>query len=65
MGYGDTMIKIRQTSQFSNWFRTLRDHNVRARINIRIRRLPLGNPGDDKSSQDEDIAKAKVLAREL
>lgn len=96
------MIEIRQTPQYAKWFRSLRDHNARARINIRIRRLSLGNPGDvkpvgegiselridyargyrvyflekgkeyillllggEKSSQDEDIAKAKALAREL
>ncbi len=102
MDYGDTMIEIRQTAQYSKWFSSLRDHTARARINIRIRRLSLGNPGDvksagervselridyaqgyrvyfhakhteyvllliggDKSSQDDDIAKAKSLAREL
>jgi len=96
------MIEIRQTPQYSKWFKSLRDRNARARIDIRIRRLSLGNPGDvkpvgegisemridyargyriyflergneyillllggDKSSQDEDIAKAKALAREL
>ena len=96
------MIEIRQTPQYAKWFKSLRDYNARARINIRVRRLSLGNPGDvkpvgesiaelkidyargyrvyyleqgseyillllggDKSSQDEDIAKAKVLAREL
>jgi len=102
MDYGDTMIEIRQTAQYSKWFNSLRDHTARARINVRIRRLSLGNPGDvksvgegvselridyaqgyrvyfhakhneyvllliggDKSSQDDDIAKAKSLAREI
>jgi putative addiction module killer protein len=96
------MIEIRQTPQYSKWFKSLRDHNARARIDIRIRRPSLGNPGDvrpvgegiselridyargyriyflergnqyvllllggDKSSQDQDIVKAKALAREL
>lgn len=40
------MIEIRQTEVYSRWFRTLRDRQARARINIRIRRLSLGNPGD-------------------
>ena len=42
------MIEVRQTEVFSNWFRKLRDHNARARIQIRIRRLSLGNFGDVK-----------------
>ncbi|MDM7921929.1 MAG: type II toxin-antitoxin system RelE/ParE family toxin [Pyrinomonadaceae bacterium] len=40
------MIEIRQTEQYAKWFRSLKDHNARMRINIRIRRLSLGNPGD-------------------
>jgi putative addiction module killer protein len=42
------MVEIRQTEVFSNWLRKLRDHNARARIQIRIRRLSLGNFGDVK-----------------
>lgn len=43
------MIEIRQTEVYSEWFRKLRDRQARARINIRIRRFSLGNPGDVKS----------------
>jgi putative addiction module killer protein len=43
------MVEIRQTSTYEDWFSRLRDHQARARINIRIRRLSLGNPGDVKS----------------
>lgn len=43
------MIEIRQTEAYSGWFRKLRDRQARARINVRIRRLSLGNPGDVKS----------------
>ena len=32
-------------TQFS-WFASLRDRQARARIDVRIRRLSLGNPGD-------------------
>lgn len=39
-------IEIRQTEVFSRWFDGLRDRNARARIDARIRRLSLGNPGD-------------------
>jgi putative addiction module killer protein len=42
------MIKIRQTEVYSRWFRRLRDRQARARINVRIRRLSLGNPADVK-----------------
>lgn len=42
------MIEIRQTETYANWFDSLRDRKARARIDIRIRRLSLGNPGDVK-----------------
>jgi putative addiction module killer protein len=95
------VIEVRQTQVFSNWLRKLSDHNARARIQIRIRRLSLGNFGDvkpvgegvselridyglgyrvylqqqgsllvlllaggSKKTQQEDIAKAKNLAKE-
>ena len=96
------MIEIRETETYAQWFERLRDRQAKARINIRIRRLSLGNPGEvkavgegvselklthgpgyriyfiqrgqefvvllaggDKSGQDQDIALAKKLAREL
>jgi putative addiction module killer protein len=42
------MIEVRQTETFSQWFDSLRDRQARARINVRIRRLSLGNFGDAK-----------------
>jgi putative addiction module killer protein len=42
------VIEVRQTEAFSDWLRKLRDENARARIQIRIRRLSLGNFGDIK-----------------
>jgi putative addiction module killer protein len=42
------MILIRQTEIYMKWFKGLKDHQARARIDIRIRRLSLGNPGDVK-----------------
>jgi putative addiction module killer protein len=96
------MIEIRETASYAAWFSALRDRVAKARIDIRIRRLSLGNPGDvrqlgdglsevrihcgpgyriyfvrqeeaviillaggDKSSQDQDIKRAKNLARNL
>ncbi len=43
------MIEIRQTEIYHTWFANLRDVQARARIDVRIRRLSLGNPGDVKS----------------
>ena len=39
------MIEIRETEQYAAWFGGLRDRTTRARIDVRIRRLSLGNPG--------------------
>ena len=43
------MPEIRQTEQYAQWFDSLRDRQAKARINIRIRRLSLGNPGDARA----------------
>ena len=96
------MHEVRQTDTYADWFAGLRDRVARTRIDIRIRRLSLGNAGDaksvgegvfelrvnygpgyrvyfvkkgdlyvvllaggDKSSQANDISKAKMLARYL
>lgn len=40
------MTEIRETEVFSAWLRALRDHQAKARIAARIRRLAFGNPGD-------------------
>ena len=40
------MIEIRETTAYAAWFAALRDRTARARIDIRIRRLSLGNFGD-------------------
>lgn len=40
------MIEVRETDVYYAWFRKLRDRHARARIDIRIRRLSMGNPGD-------------------
>ena len=96
------MLEVRQTDTYADWFAGLRDRIAKTRIDIRIRRLSLGNAGDvkpvgegvselrvdygpgyrvyfvkrgnlyvvllaggDKSSQANDIIKAKALARDL
>jgi putative addiction module killer protein len=42
------MVEIRQTETYIQWFGALRDRQARNRIDIRIRRLSMGNPGDVK-----------------
>ena len=68
------MLEIRETPAYAAWFSALRDRTAKARIDIRIRRLSLGNSGDtyvillaggDKSSQAQDIRLAKYLAQNL
>lgn len=45
-------IEIRKTAQYSKWFAGLNDRTTRARIDIRIRKLQLENPGDIKPARD-------------
>lgn len=40
------MLEVRETAAYANWFGGLRDRAAKARIDIRVRRLSLGNPGD-------------------
>ena len=46
VAYNRVMVEIRQTEVYARWFRRLRDRQARVRIDSRIRRLSLGNPGD-------------------
>jgi putative addiction module killer protein len=39
-------MEILETETFRKWFSTLRDVHARRRIDIRIKRLSIGNPGD-------------------
>lgn len=40
------MLEIRKTETFIRWLDGLRDIRARARLQARIERLALGNPGD-------------------
>jgi putative addiction module killer protein len=42
------MVEIVKSETFDAWLSGLRDRNARARVEVRIRRLGLGNPGDVK-----------------
>ena len=39
---------MRETDTFKTWFADLRDSRAQYRIDIRIKRLAMGNPGDVK-----------------
>jgi putative addiction module killer protein len=41
-------MEIKQTEHYAKWFRSLKDRRAKLRIDVRIRRLSLGNPGDVK-----------------
>lgn len=42
------MVEVVQSATFAKWLSKLNDRNARARIQVRIDRLTLGNPGDVK-----------------
>ncbi|MCT7327517.1 type II toxin-antitoxin system RelE/ParE family toxin [Ralstonia mojiangensis] len=46
------MLTIRTTTAFDTWFSKLRDKTAQRRIQVRIDRLQLGNPGDVKLVRD-------------
>ncbi|HSV02439.1 MAG TPA: type II toxin-antitoxin system RelE/ParE family toxin [Phenylobacterium sp.] len=95
------MIEVTETDDYRDWMFALRDRRAAARIEVRISRLRMGNPGDvgpvgggvsemrihygpgyrvyyaergsevvlplcggDKSTQRDDIDRAKALAKE-
>jgi putative addiction module killer protein len=42
------IVELRRTAVFAAWLRGLRDRSPKARIEVRLDRLALGNPGDVK-----------------
>ena len=46
------MYEILKSSTFDTWLRGLRDRDAKARIEVRIRCLSLGNPGQFRSLKD-------------
>jgi putative addiction module killer protein len=53
------MIEVRQTAVYSAWFAGLRDRQVKTRIDIRIRRLSLGN-ADDVKPVGEGVSELRI-----
>ncbi|MDR1700190.1 MAG: type II toxin-antitoxin system RelE/ParE family toxin [Lachnoclostridium sp.] len=46
------MKEIRETEEFKAWFAALRDNNAKTRIDVRIKRLSMGNSGDSRFLDD-------------
>ena len=46
VNYNSHMVEVVRTGTFDRWLRKLKDKRAAARIEVRIRRLQLGNPGD-------------------
>ena len=53
------MKEIRETEIFREWFASLRDIRAVTRIDVRIKRLAMGNPGDVKPA-GEGISEMRI-----
>lgn len=53
------MFEVRQTAVYAEWFARLRDARAQTRIDIRVRRLSLGNAGDVKPV-GEDVSELRI-----
>jgi putative addiction module killer protein len=51
--------EIRRSSVYNNWFMSLRDIRAKTRIDFRIQRLIMGNPGDVKPA-GEGISEMRI-----
>ena len=49
---------IRETDAYKEWFAGLRDKRAKIRIDMRVRRLAMGNPGDHRFLGD--ISEIKI-----
>ena len=48
MEYNESTIEVELSANFARWLEELRDVEARERINIRLRRVSLGNFGDSR-----------------
>ena len=53
------MLEVVESSTYKAWFAGIREVQTRARIDARIRRLALGNPGQHRVLKD-GIAELKI-----
>lgn len=52
LGYTVIMITVRETGQFKEWIRALKDRKTKQVINAHVRRISTGNFGDNKPIGD-------------
>ncbi|GAB1388799.1 MAG: addiction module protein [Rubrivivax sp.] len=45
----EDVYELLKSSTFDAWLRRLRDREAKARIEVRVRRLALGNPGESRA----------------
>jgi probable addiction module antidote protein len=50
------MVEIRKTTTYAQWFESLRDRQAKARIDVRVLRLMIGNPGAAACRRRQDDA---------
>ena len=53
------MIEVRQTEVFTSWFANLRDRKAKARVQVRIDRMEVGNFGD-VAPVDQGISEMRI-----
>jgi putative addiction module killer protein len=53
-------MEIRETETFRKWFSGLSDDLAKRRIDMRIKRLTIGNPGDVKPA-GEGISEMRIF----
>jgi putative addiction module killer protein len=53
------MMRVRMTVAYRDWINGLRDHQSRARIQVRVDRLAHGNPGSHRALQ-EGVSELKI-----
>jgi len=53
------MCELIKSDTFDRWLSGLRDRNAKARIEVRIRRLGLGNP-DDVKPVGEGVSEMRI-----
>lgn len=53
------MVDVLQTDEFTKWYDKLRDRSAKARIDVCIRRMELGNNGDVRAV-GEGVSEARI-----
>lgn len=59
MNYSFGMFEIVRSATFDHWLAKLKDRQAKARIQMRIDRMALGNPGDVKLAR-EGVSELRV-----